>query len=283
MQNDSRGSDTSGAAQPEEPPSRWSFGRIFGRSTATEPQAEETTQNVQALSRIRVEDVAVPRADIIAISDAAPISAILRAFRDSGFSRLPVYNDALDNPMGLLHLKDLALKFGFNGTKATKPEVAKLVRPIIFVPPSMPVSVLLQRMQSERTHMALVIDEYGGVDGLLTIEDLVELVVGEITDEHDVEEMEGWTLRSDGSYLVQARAPLEDFEQVLGVDFADDTTDEDIDTLGGLVFVMLGRVPSRGEVVSHPKGFDFEIADADARKIKRVIVRPSKAKKVAAE
>ncbi|MEO0344062.1 MAG: hemolysin family protein [Pseudomonadota bacterium] len=282
MERDSQGGETADAAQQDEPSSRWPFGWLFGAQTLAQAQDTQEIHSIDALRRIRVDDVAVPRADICAISDDAPLSAVLTAFRESGFSRLPVFNDSLDNPMGLLHLKDLALKFGFNGTKATKPGIRKLVRPLIFVPPSMPVSTLFQRMQSERTHMALVIDEYGGVDGLVTIEDLVELVMGEIVDEHDAEETAEWAERPDGSYIVQARAALEEFEQVLGVDLAEDSDDEEIDTLGGLVFMLVGRVPSRGEIIAHPKGFDFEIADADARRIKRVIVRPSKAK-VAAE
>ncbi|MEM9210593.1 MAG: hemolysin family protein [Pseudomonadota bacterium] len=281
MERDSRGSEPSDPSSSETP-SRRRFGWLLGRPKTKKTEEPHGVHALTALSRIRVDDVAVPRADICAILDTAPLTKVVKEFRESGYSRLPVYSETLDNPLGLLHLKDLALEFGFNGTKATKSAIKKLIRPLIFVPPSMPVSVLLQKMQSERTHMALLVDEYGGVDGLVTIEDLVELVVGEIEDEHDIEEVEEWTAREDGSYVVQARAPLEEFEQVLGVDLADDTTDEEIDTLGGLVFMMVGRVPGRGEIIAHPKGYDFEIADADARRIKRVVVRPKKAK-VAAE
>ncbi|MEO1562324.1 MAG: hemolysin family protein [Pseudomonadota bacterium] len=275
-------SDTQGANReapaPEEPSSRGPFAWLFGAKQEQPADADGTSHTIHSLRSVRVDDVAVPRADIVAIDMGAPLSAMIKTFKDSGYSRLPVYEDSLDNPLGLVHLKDLALKYGFNGSKATKPTIKRLIRPLIFAPPSMPVSVLLQRMQSERTHMALVIDEYGGVDGLVTIEDLVELVVGEIADEHDVDEDHSWSQREDGSFQVQARADLKEFEQVLGVDLADDTDDEEIDTLGGLVFMMVGRVPGRGEVIRHPKGFDFEIADADARRIKRVIVRRRKAK-----
>ena len=282
MQQKLSGSEPSDPS-PEEPSGRRRFGWLFGRGTPAEPELSKNEQHsIHALRSIRVDDVAVPRADIRALEFGLPMSKMIKEFKDSGYSRLPVYDESLDNPLGLLHLKDLALKYGFNGSKSAKPAIKALVRPLIFVPPSMPVSVLLQRMQSERTHMALVIDEYGGVDGLVTIEDLVELVVGEIADEHDVDEAKEWMAREDGSFVVQARAPLEEFEKVLGVDLADDNTDEEIDTLGGLVFMMVGRVPIRGEIITHPKGFDFEIMDGDARRIKRVIVRPSKAK-VAAE
>lgn len=277
MDNDISGSPESDPS-PDEPSSRSPFSWLFKRRAQTEPELGDTSHTIHSLKSVRVDDVATPRADICAIEVDVTLTKIIKAFKESGYSRLPVFEETLDNPLGLLHLKDLALKYGFNGAKSSKPAIRGLVRPLIFAPPSMPVSVLLQRMQTERTHMALVIDEYGGVDGLVTIEDLVELVVGEIADEHDIDEDAGWVLREDGSYQVQARADLQEFEQVLGVDLASDNVDEGIDTLGGLVFTMVGRVPGRGEILRHPKGYDFEIADVDARRIKRLIVRPSKAK-----
>lgn len=218
-----------------------------------------------------VEDVAVPRAEIVSVADGISLDDLVDVFRESGLTRLPVFTDTLDNPAGMIHLKDLSLKHGFkNGNGAF--DLAKMVRPVLFVPPSMSIGVLLQKMQAERTHMALVIDEYGGVDGLVTIEDLIEQVLGEIEDEHDVNEEEHWTLERPGCYLAQARAPLEEFESEIGLRLSDDDMDDEIDTLGGLIFMLSGRVPVRGEVVKHSSGTEFEIVDADPRRIKRMRV-----------
>lgn len=221
------------------------------------------------LTRLRVEDVAVPRADIVAVPDDIDLKGLLKVFKDSAYSRLPVFSDVMDNPAGLIHLKDIALKYGFNGS-AAKFSLKRNLRPLLFAPPSMPIGVLLQKMQSERTHMALVIDEYGGVDGLVTIEDLVEQVVGDITDEHDQDEAKQWVEESPGVWLVQARAELDDFEAALGAKLLEDAEDEEIGTLGGLVFMLIGRVPAKGEIIQHPAGFDFQVVDADPRRIKRL-------------
>jgi magnesium and cobalt transporter len=174
----------------------------------------------------------------------------------------------------MVHLKDFALTHGFNGD-STPFDLPEMLRPLLFVPPSMPIGVLLTKMQAERRHMALVIDEYGGVDGLVTIEDLIEQVVGEIEDEHDTDEDQSWALEKPGCYIALARTPLEEFEEEIGVSLtAHDTVDEEeIDTLGGLVFMLSGRVPARGEVVVHPDGPEFEVIDADPRRIKRLRVR----------
>ena len=173
---------------------------------------------------------------------------------------------------GFVHLKDFALKYGFNGV-GNEFEIAPLLRPLLYVPPSMPIGVLLQKMQTERMHLALVIDEYGGVDGLVSIEDLIEQVVGEIEDEHDVAEGRFWTLEKPGIYLTRARTPLDEFETELGFKLLDGEDEEEIDTLGGLVFMLSGRVPARGEVVQHESGAEFEVVDADPRRIKRLRVR----------
>ncbi|NNK66851.1 MAG: CBS domain-containing protein, partial [Rhodobacteraceae bacterium] len=149
----------------------------------------------------------------------------------------------------------------------------KMLRPLLFAPPSMPIGVLLQKMQSDRTHMALVIDEYGGVDGLVTIEDLIEQVIGEIEDEHDIAEGRFWTEEKPGCYLAQARTPVDEFQAEIGRRLVDEDDEEEIDTLGGLVFMLAGRVPARGEVIHHPDGPDFEVVDADPRRIKRLRVR----------
>ncbi|MFT4619068.1 MAG: magnesium and cobalt transporter [Sulfitobacter sp.] len=233
------------------------------------------------LRRMRVEDVAVPRAEIIAVASDIGLTELVEVFQESGLTRLPVFSRTLDTPIGLVHLKDLALNFGFDG-KSPRFSLKSMVRPLLYVPPSMPIGVLLQKMQSERTHMALVIDEYGGVDGLVTIEDLIEQVVGEIEDEHDEPEDQLWVNEKPGCYLVQAKAPLDELTEELGLRLSAEETDEEIDTLGGLVFVLLGRVPARGEVIPHDSGAQFEIVDADARKIKRIRVRLSGAAPAAA-
>lgn len=253
------------------------FKRLFaGKSNADEISPKYSDKispasGLTILGDLRVDDVAVPRADIVAVSNDLDLTELLKVFKDSGYSRLPVYNDALDNPAGLLHLKDLALKHGFNG-KVTRFSMKQMLRPLLYAPPSMTIGVLLQKMQSERIHMALVIDEYGGVDGLVTIEDLIEQVVGEIEDEHDTDEDIYWIEEKPGVYMCQARAPLDEFEKVLGASLVNINDDEDIETLGGLVFMLIGRVPVRGEVIKHPGGFEFEVVDADPRRIKKLRV-----------
>lgn len=223
------------------------------------------------LARMRVEDVAMPRAEIIAVSTDEDLKGLVAVFRESGLTRLPVFEGTLDTPVGLIHLKDLSLRYGFNGGGKGF-SLRPMLRPLLYVPPSMPLSVLLAKMQTERTHMALVIDEYGGVDGLVTIEDLIEQVIGEIEDEHDVAEAQPWSLDASGNYVALARAPLSEFETEAGVTLSDVDDEEEVDTLGGLVFLLSGRVPARGEVVPHPSGVEFEVMDADSRRIKRLRV-----------
>ncbi|EEB70248.1 CBS domain protein [Ruegeria sp. R11] len=226
------------------------------------------------LRRLRVEDVAIPAAEIVAVSASTPKDELVQIFRESGFTRIPVYEGTLDTPIGFVHLKDFALMHGFNCEESDF-SLQGMVRPLLFVPPSMTIGVLLTKMQAERRHMALVIDEYGGVDGLLTIEDLIEQVVGEIEDEHDAGEDQMWFREKEGCYIAQARAPLEEFETEIGRSLTnhDDVDGEEIDSLGGLVFMLSGRVPVRGEVIQHPDGPEFEVMDADPRRIKRLRVR----------
>ncbi|MCH2164892.1 MAG: hemolysin family protein [Marinovum sp.] len=257
--------------------------RVFG---ARDPRSTEHHVNGSApahiapkigmanLRHMRVEDVAVPKADITAIPITMTRDDLVDTFRASGFSRLPVFDGTLDTPLGFVHLKDFALKHGFNG-KGGRMSLKAMMRPLLFVPPSMPIGVLLAKMQTERRHMALVIDEYGGVDGLVTIEDLIEQVIGEIEDEHDLEEDKLFTQEKPGCYTALSKTPLEDFHAEIGMDLTahDEVDSEDIDTLGGLVFMLAGRVPARGEVVPHPDGPEFEVVDADARRIKRLRVR----------
>ena len=227
------------------------------------------------LRRMRVEDVAIPKADIVAVPMGISKEELVEVFRESGLTRLPVYKGTLDSPQGLVHLKDFALKHGFNSANGTRFTLKSMLRPLLFVPPSMSIGVLLQKMQSERRHMALVIDEYGGVDGLVTIEDLIEQVIGEIEDEHDTEDDSYWSEEKPGQWLALAKTPLEEFEAEIGHSLTEheDVDEEEIDTLGGLVFMLAGRVPARGEVVKHPSGPEFEVVDADPRRIKRLRVR----------
>ena len=226
--------------------------------------------NLRKLRDRRVADIAVPRADIVAVAIDASFDEVMAAYRESTLTRLPVFNETLDDPTGFLHLKDVVLN---QPGDAAPIDVGTLSRRILYVPPSMPVAALLQRMQNTRIHIALVIDEYGGVDGLVTIEDVLEQIVGEIEDEHDEEEAIAWREEAPGVYLVNARAELHEFEAVAKVDLLSDDVDEEVDTLGGLVFKLLGRIPERAEVVPHPQGHEFEIVDADSRRIKRMRVR----------
>ena len=279
------------SAQPEEGESnRGSFlSRIIGALSPSDAGAEmrEATPagngvvqpivpGMVNLRRLRLEDVMVPSAEITSVPLDISRDDLVAQFRESGLTRLPVYDGTLDTPVGLVHLKDFALTHGFNGKngKGTAFDLKKLLRPLLYAPPSMPIGVLLQKMQADRIHMALVIDEYGGVDGLVTLEDLVEQVVGEIEDEHDTEEGQLWTREAPGIYLAEARAPLDEFEAEIGMNLRGVAPEEDeIDTLGGLVFLLCGRVPVRGEVVEHPGGVEFEVIDADPRRIKRLRIR----------
>ncbi len=273
---------------------------------------------------LRVEDVMVPRADIIAVEDTESVGAVLQKFVAAGVSRMPLFHETLDDPRGMVHVKDLVrwlvqaarLEDGGAGGKPMTPEAGtgtaeappviaaeveavvngsafagleadfgaldfsrvnldqsvsstKVRRSVLFVPPSMPVMNLLLRMQSTRKHMALVVDEYGGTDGLITIEDLVEQIVGQIEDEHDEDEERNIIRDPRLGLVAVARTPIEELEAHLGVSLAIDD-DDDVDTLGGLVFSLAGSVPVRGEIVRHPAGFEFEVLDADPRRIKRL-------------
>ena len=263
----------------DKPPQRGLLGRLFKRNPAAPQQQDTQAPVVQVttahgmsnLRRLRVDDVAIPKVDIVAVALDIGKDALVEVFREHGFSRLPVYKGTLDSPQGLVLLKDLALQHGFG--PGGRFSMRKLLRPILYAPPSMPVGILLQKMQRERVHMALVIDEYGGVDGLVTIEDLIETVIGEIEDEHDEEEDILWKEEKPGVFLAQATAPLEEFEPVLGVALRTTEEDQEIDTLGGLVMIRTGRMPARGEIVPHESGVEFEVVDADARRIKRIRVR----------
>jgi magnesium and cobalt transporter len=264
--------------------SRSFFSRIIDRltpqDTAEDTSNASTAAAVQGpmpgmgnLRRLRVEDVAIPKADIVAAPISLTKADLVAAFRDSGLTRIPVYDGTLDTPVGLINLKDFALRHGFDA--AADFDLRGMLRPLLYVPPSMPLGVLLQKMQADRIHMALVIDEYGGTDGLVTIEDLLEQVVGDIDDEHDEAEVQTFVKEKPGVWLALAKTPLEEFEAAIGMNLTAhaEIDEEEIDTLGGLVAMLAGHVPARGEVIKHPDGPEFEVIDADPRRIKRLRVR----------
>ena len=263
-------------------------------------------KNVLSLHDLRVEDVMIPRADIIALPAEISLADALSTFRTAGHSRFPVYGDTLDDPRGMVHIRDfidyLASKAESGPRRkrrnkapeigpmplpeaATRPAFgmldfsaplssAKILRPVLFVPPSMPALDLLVKMQATRTHMALVIDEYGGTDGLVSIEDIVEMIVGDIEDEHDEAETLNIHAAADGSFIVDARGSLEDVSNAISIDLTSMADAEEVDTLGGLVTSLAGRVPVRGEIVAAKDGLEFEIVDADPRRVKRIRVHP---------
>ena len=211
----------------------------------------------------------VPRGEIIAISESASFEEIVAIFADAGHSRLPVYRETLDEVVGMIHVKDV---FAVLAEGRTPPPLLDLLRQPLYVPQSMGVLDLLAEMRAKRTHLAIVIDEYSGTDGLVTIEDLVEEIVGEIDDEHDIAETATIKVLRDGTVEALARTSIEDFEQRFGNVFVEDERDN-IDTLGGLVFSLAGRIPERGELIRHPSGIEFEVVDVDPRRIRRLRIR----------
>jgi CBS domain containing-hemolysin-like protein len=279
------------AAEPSKPSF---FAKVFRRRHAgglSDAESVSPTEKAAAQERmmnaaerfhlLRVDDVMVPRANIVAIEKTATLKELSKAFRDAGHSRLPVFEDTLDNPIAMVHIKDLLpyLMFDARGrTAKTYPDrkvIRTIKRQVLYVPPSMLAQDLLRRMQARRIHMAIVVDEYGGTDGLVTIEDLIEPIVGDIEDEHDELNdalkkvvLEGGKVCWDAD----ARMSIDDFEEAIGRDFATLDEEEEVDTLGGLVFTLVGRVPERGEIVVHPKGVEMEVIDADPRRVKRLRV-----------
>jgi CBS domain containing-hemolysin-like protein len=215
-------------------------------------------------------DVMVPRADIVAVEVGTSLQKLLSVMGKVGHSRLPVYRGTLDDVVGLVHIKDVLPRTA----KAERFKLESITRRVLFAAPSMRVLELLLEMRESRVHMALVVDEFGGIDGLITIEDLVEEIVGEIEDEHDVDEGPKLTSRADGSLVADGRTTVEEFEERVGPVLSDEEREEDIDTLGGLVAALAGRVPTRGELLVHsPSGISFEVIQADPRRVKRLRVR----------
>lgn len=264
----------------------------LGKILRKTEDAPEDTQNTKSRKRmmsaaerfhhLRVEDVMVPRANVVGVERDTGLHDLSVAFKDAAHSRLPVYKETLDDPLGMIHIKDLMPLLmlnakGRNGkTYATRKVAQGILRPVLYVPPSMLAEELLARMQARRIHMAIVVDEYGGTDGLVTLEDLVEPIVGDIEDEHDaassaIKQVVG----KNGLIFWEADAGLsiDDCEVKVGRDFATVDEESGADTLGGLVFTLAGRVPERGEVIKHPEGIEFEVIDADARRVKRLRIR----------
>ena len=225
--------------------------------------------NALSFGELQVWDVMVPRSDIKTVEASATLDEVIAAMRESTHTRMPVVRDTLDDVAGMVHLKDL-LPFWGDGKHFM---LKAIMRDLLFVPTSMKVLDLLMKMRDTGTHMAIVVDEYGGTDGMVTIEDLVEEIVGEIQDEHDKILPPSLTERPDGTLEADARVEVEDLEKHLGVELLDEERKEDVDTLGGLIFMLVDRVPARGEIVTHPASLEFEVLDADPRRIKRVLIR----------
>ena len=237
----------------------------------------ELLSNILKLRDKTVADVMVPRVDIVGISADTPLDEVVRLIQAEAHSRYPVYRESLDDVIGMIHIKDVLAYWGMS----KKFNLRDILRRVVFVAPTLPVLDMLLDMRRSRTHMALVVDEFGGTDGLLTIEDLVEEIVGEIEDEHDVAQAPTLARRMDGTLDVNGRTPVELLEQEIGNVLSEDERRE-IDTVGGLIFSLLGRIPERGEVVRHPSGVEFEILDVDPRRIRRLRVRPAAAPQAAA-
>ncbi|HWA19732.1 MAG TPA: hemolysin family protein [Devosia sp.] len=266
-----------------------------GETADFSPSERAILQNVLELGDKHVEDVMVPRADIEAIDIEETLGALVARFRDVGHSRIPVYADNIDNITGFIHVKDALRRITEKVTDPAKPAPVRLVstalkhslrkldiaRQVLFVPPLMPVGDLLQQMQLKRVHMAVVIDEYGGTDGLVTIEDLLEAVVGEIEDEHDEQDAPLIRKVNSSIFIASARAELGEVEEAIP-DFEPGAHAEEVDTIGGLVFALAGRVPAKGEIVGGIKNFEFEVLQADAGQVRRVKIKRIKQRKAPA-
>ena len=266
--------DTASAAQMRE-----SLEEVIEESDRQSPDLSPAERkmlaNLLRFGELRVSDVMIPRADIVAVDEETSLADFIALFREVQHSRLPVYRDTLDVPTGLVHIKDVLayMQIQPDGSFRWKEgPISQFKRELLFVPPSMPLVDLLLKMQTMHTHLALVIDEYGGTDGIVSIEDIVEEIVGDIADEHD-EDSVRIRRADDGTIIADARTDLEDFKSQTGIALLPEDADQEIDTLGGLVVSLLGRVPQRGEIVTHPSGYEFEVLEADPRRIKRLRMR----------
>lgn len=244
------------------------------RAEPIDPEEHTLIANVLKLGTVTIYDVMVPRADIVAVEAGASLDEVIAVMTRQGHSRIPVYQGTLDDAIGMIHIRDVLGAIEKASGRARRPALRRLVRQLLFVAPSMRVLDLLLQMRKSRIHMALVVDEYGGIDGLVTIEDLVEEIVGEIEEEHEAATGPRMEQRPDGSMIVDARLPIEDFEVKAGPLVTGSEEEGDIDTVGGFVSVLAGRVPVRGELVVHgASGLEFEVMDADPRRVKRLRVR----------
>jgi magnesium and cobalt transporter len=240
-----------------------------GEAAGLDVQERALIANVLRLREITADDVMVPRPDIIAMRADVSLAQAIALIREEGHSRMPVFREHLDDVLGMVHIKDV---FAFDGAPETF-SVEKILRKPLMVAPQISVLDLLLQMRQTRTHLALVVDEYGGIDGLVTIEDLVETIVGDIADEHDEIEGPMLTERADGALDLNALLPVEDFEAKMGTVLSDEERAADIETVGGLVFNLAGRVPTKGEIIPHPSGIEFLVLEADARRIRRLRAR----------
>jgi CBS domain containing-hemolysin-like protein len=226
-------------------------------------------RNILKLRNLTAYDVMVPRADIAAVSVDIEVRELVQVMSAKGHSRLPVYRETLDDVVGMVHIKDV-----LTCLVAEQPfDLKSILREVLFVAPSMRALDLLLQMRLSRIHMALVVDEFGGIDGLTTIEDVVEEIVGEIEDEHDVDQGPKMLARPDGSLIADARTTIDEFEDRVGPVLSEEEREQDIDTLGGLVFALTGHIPTRGESITHPSGIVFEVVEADPRRVRRLRVR----------
>jgi CBS domain containing-hemolysin-like protein len=246
-----------------------------GESAAAGPNgAVDIVDQAEVFKTLRVSDVMTPRADINALDITTDFAEVVRCFAEHEHSRMPIYRDTLDDPVGVVNIKDVfKLLAAESEPQASDPVLHRLRREVLYVPASMRAADLLLRMQGSRIHMALVIDEFGGTDGLVTLEDLIEAVVGDIADEYDEAVPAHIVARPANVFEADARASLQELEDAVGRPMATEDLEEEIDTVGGLVATLAGRVPQRGEVISHPGGFEFEVTDADPRRIKHVRIR----------
>jgi magnesium and cobalt transporter len=225
--------------------------------------------NILQVHELNAADVMVPRVDIVALDVEQPFSEVVKCMVENGHSRVPVYRETLDDVIGFVHVKDVLAPVA----DRRPARLDRLLRKVLYVAPSLPILDLLVQMRQARTHIAMVVDEFGGIDGLVTIEDLIEEIVGDIEDEHDVPDTPTLIERPDGSIIADARLPIEALEEQHGIELRAAGDEESVDTLGGLVFTLAGRVPKRGEVIVHPDGIEFEVLDADPRRVKRLRVR----------
>jgi len=235
--------------------------------------------NVLEYGELRVDDVMVPRGDIVAVPNNISFPDLVKTFAEAAHSRMPVFGETLDDVVGMVHVKD-TLKLIAEGDAPEDFKISMIQRPVLYVPASMRVIDLLAKMRASRTHMAVVVDEYGGTDGLVTVEDMVEEIVGEIEDEHDAVDEPDLVPLSGGGFDADARVTIEELEETLGIDLTLDERSEDVDTLGGLVFLLVDHVPDIGEIVAHETGYRFEVLDADPRRIRKIRIHPPTKAKV---